>query len=133
MALGKRMCAGVDVWLNTPQKPHEASGTSGMKAAMNGVPSLSVLDGWWVEGHVEGVTGWSIGESWEKESHPERESMSLYDKLEYVILPMFYGRPTAYAKIMQSAITHNGSFFNAQRMMTQYTMNAYPTPRQILG
>ena len=126
MALAKLMCSGVDLWLNTPQKPHEASGTSGMKAAMNGVPSLSVLDGWWIEGHIEGVTGWSVGEGWEKESHPDRESMSLYDKLEYVILPMFYGRPTAYAQIMQWAITHNGSFFNAQRMMTQYMMNAYP-------
>ena len=133
MTLGKLMCAGVDLWLNTPQKPHEASGTSGMKAAMNGVPSLSVLDGWWIEGHVEGVTGWSIGEGWEKESNPERESTSLYDKLEYVILPMFYGRPTAYAQVMQSAITLNGSFFNAQRMMTQYMMNAYPSPSRIIG
>jgi starch phosphorylase len=133
MTLGKLMCAGVDLWLNTPQKPHEASGTSGMKAALNGVPSLSILDGWWVEGYVEGVTGWSIGESWEEESNQESESTSLYDKLEYVILPMFYGRPAAYAKVMQSAITLNGSFFNAQRMMTQYMMNAYPTPSKIIG
>jgi starch phosphorylase len=126
MTLAKLMCSGVDLWLNTPQKPHEASGTSGMKAAMNGVPSLSILDGWWIEGHIEGITGWSVGEGWEQESHPEYESISLYDKLEYVILPMFYGRPTAYAQVMQWAITHNGSFFNAQRMMTQYMMNAYP-------
>jgi starch phosphorylase len=131
MALAKLMCSGVDLWLNTPQKPHEASGTSGMKAALNGVPSLSILDGWWIEGHVEGVTGWSIGEGWEQESHPERESVSLYDKLEYVILPMFYGRPTAYAQVMRSAITLNGSFFNVQRMMTQYMMNAYPTVDRI--
>ena len=61
MALGKIICAGVDLWLNTPLRPQEASGTSGMKAALNGVPSLSVLDGWWIEGHVENVTGWSIG------------------------------------------------------------------------
>ena len=125
MALGKYLCAGVDLWLNSPQKPHEASGTSGMKAALNGVPSLSVLDGWWIEGHVEGVTGWSIGDDWEAESNPSKEIASLYDKLEYVILPMFYGRPTAYASIMRSVIALNASFFNAQRMMLQYLENAY--------
>jgi starch phosphorylase len=125
MALGKYLCAGVDLWLNSPQKPYEASGTSGMKAALNGVPSLSVLDGWWIEGHVEGVTGWSIGDDWELESDPSKEVASLYDKLEYVILPMFYGRPTAFADVMRSAIALNASFFNAQRMMLQYLENAY--------
>jgi starch phosphorylase len=129
MALGKYLCAGVDLWLNSPQKPHEASGTSGMKAALNGVPSLSVLDGWWIEGHVEGVTGWSIGDDWEPESNPSKEIASLYDKLEYVILPMFYGRPTAFAEVMQSVIALNASFFNAQRMLLQYVENAY----QLLG
>jgi starch phosphorylase len=125
MALAKYICAGVDLWLNTPQKPQEASGTSGMKAALNGVPSLSVLDGWWIEGHVEGVTGWSIGDSWEPESNPSAEIVSLYDKLESAILPMFYQRPHAYAEVMRSAIALNGSFFNAQRMMFQYLKNAY--------
>lgn len=125
IALAKYLCAGVDLWLNTPQKPREASGTSGMKAAMNGVPSLSVLDGWWIEGHIEGVTGWSIGDSWEKESNPQAESASLYDRLEHVILPMFYGRSTDFAKVMRSAIALNGSFFNAQRMIAQYAQNAY--------
>lgn len=125
MALGKYLCAGVDVWLNNPQKPYEASGTSGMKAALNGVPSLSVLDGWWIEGHVEGVTGWSIGDDWEAESNPGREVASLYDKLEYVIVPMFYSRPRAFARVMRSAIAINASFFNAQRMMLQYLENAY--------
>ena len=62
MALAQRLIAGVDVWLNTPEPPMEASGTSGMKAALNGVPSLSILDGWWIEGCIEGVTGWAIGE-----------------------------------------------------------------------
>ncbi len=125
MALGKYLCAGVDLWLNSPQKPHEASGTSGMKGALNGVPSLSVLDGWWIEGHVEGVTGWSIGDDWEAESNPAEEMVSLYDKLEYVILPLFYGRPTAFAGVMRSAIALNASFFNAQRMVLQYLDNAY--------
>jgi len=125
MALAKDLCAGVDLWLNTPQKPQEASGTSGMKAALNGVPSLSVLDGWWIEGHVEGVTGWSIGDNWETESNPSAEADSLYTKLESVILPMFYGNPRAYAEVMRSAIALNGSFFNSQRMMFQYLKNAY--------
>jgi starch phosphorylase len=117
MALAKYICSGVDLWLNTPLKPQEASGTSGMKAALNGVPSLSVLDGWWIEGHVEGITGWAIGESWEAESIPSAEVAFLYDKLESVILPMFYQDPCAYAAVMRSAIALNGSFFNAQRMI----------------
>ncbi|MDR7434973.1 MAG: alpha-glucan family phosphorylase [Armatimonadota bacterium] len=125
MELARYLVAGVDLWLNTPQKPHEASGTSGMKAALNGVPSLSVLDGWWIEGHVEGVTGWSIGESWELESDPSKEVASLYEKLERVILPMFYHRPEEYLRVMRSAIALNGSFFNAQRMLRQYMHNAY--------
>ena len=127
MDLAKHLCSGVDLWLNTPQKPQEASGTSGMKAALNGVPSLSILDGWWIEGHVEGVTGWSIGDSWKAESEVNEEVASLYDKLESVILPMFYERPHDYATIMRSAIAINGSFFNAQRMMFQYMRNAYAT------
>ncbi len=125
MEMGKSICAGVDVWLNTPQKPREASGTSGMKAALNGVPSLSVLDGWWIEGHVEGVTGWSIGDSWKAEIDPSGEISSLYGKLESVVLPMFYQQPRKYAEVMRSAIALNGSFFNAQRMMFQYLKNAY--------
>jgi starch phosphorylase len=82
MALGRVLCAGADVWLNTPQKPQEASGTGGMKAAVNGVPSLSILDGWWLEGWIEGVTGWAIGEDGGRPSDPAAEAASLYDKLE---------------------------------------------------
>lgn len=128
--LGGKMTAGVDLWLNTPQFPLEASGTSGMKAALNGVPSLSILDGWWVEGHIEGVTGWSIGEprrSVEQDPPAEsnKEAESLYWKLENVILPMFYKEPKAYIQIMQHAIAINGSFFNTQRMVQQYITDAY--------
>ena len=124
MTLAGQMVAGVDLWLNNPMKPLEASGTSGMKAAMNGVPSFSVLDGWWVEGHIEGVTGWSIGGA-DAEGEPERDAIDLYMKLERVILPLFYGLPFAYAEVMRSAIALNGSFFNTQRMVRQYVHNAY--------
>ncbi|MEX0803356.1 MAG: alpha-glucan family phosphorylase [Candidatus Binatia bacterium] len=125
MALGKMICAGVDVWLNTPLRPQEASGTSGMKAALNGVPSLSVLDGWWIEGHIEGVTGWSIGELNGAENDTTAEVNSLYQKLEEVILPLYYKTPEKFAQMMRSAVAFNGSFFNTQRMMFQYIRNAY--------
>jgi starch phosphorylase len=133
MALGHHICAGVDLWVNTPQKPREASGTSGMKAALNGVPSLSVLDGWWIEGHLEGVTGWSIGDSWRTASDSALEAASLYDKLEYVILPTYYNRPDVFAGIMGHCIALNGSFFNAQRMMAQYVQNAYAHASEAAG
>ena len=125
MALGKLVCSGVDVWLNTPLRPQEASGTSGMKAALNGVPSFSVLDGWWIEGHMEGVTGWSIGEANGQEMNSETEVRSLYDKFEQVILPLFYKDPDKFTQVMRSAVAINGSFFNTQRMMFQYLRNAY--------
>ncbi len=125
MALARKVCAGVDLWLNTPQKPHEASGTSGMKAALNGVPTFSILDGWWVEGHIEGVTGWSIDDAWQSEPDTGREAASLYDKLEQLIVPMYYREPQQFAGVMRSAIAVNGSYFNAQRMVRQYTQNAY--------
>jgi starch phosphorylase len=124
MSVAAQMVAGVDLWLNNPMKPLEASGTSGMKAALNGVPSFSVLDGWWVEGHVEGVTGWSIGGP-DAEGDPSRDAVDLYIKLERVILPLFYGLPFAYAEVMRAAIALNGSFFNTQRMVRQYIHNAY--------
>jgi glycogen phosphorylase len=125
MALGKLICSGVDVWLNTPLRPQEASGTSGMKAALNGVPSFSVLDGWWIEGHVEGVTGWSIGEPNGTDNDGEAEVESLYAKLEQVILPLFYKESDKFTRVMRSAIAINGSFFNTQRMVFQYLRNAY--------
>jgi starch phosphorylase len=125
MALARDLCAGVDLWLNTPQRPQEASGTSGMKAALNGVPSLSVLDGWWIEGHVEGVTGWAISDGQVLTEDATCDAASLYDKLECVILPMFYQRPTAFAEVRRSSIALNGAFFNTQRMIFQYLRNAY--------
>jgi starch phosphorylase len=128
MEIGKMMTAGVDVWLNTPLPPMEASGTSGMKAAVNGVPSLSVLDGWWIEGCIEGVTGWSIGprdgEMGEPRDH-SRDAVSLYDQLERIVVPLFYTRRDEYLEIMRHAIALNGSFFNAHRMLQQYVVKAY--------
>lgn len=123
--LARYLISGCDLWLNTPQKPLEASGTSGMKAAVNAMPQFSVLDGWWVEGHIEGVTGWAIGNTDEVESNPDKEIASMYDKLEKVIVPMFYKDPDAYTEIMRSAIALNGSYFNTQRMLHQYVVNAY--------
>ncbi len=117
--------SGVDLWLNTPQRPQEASGTSGMKAALNGVPSLSVLDGWWIEGHAEGATGWAIGAESDQPEERSDETASLYDKLEQTILPMFYGQPSRFTEVMRSTISLNGSFFNSQRMISQYVANAY--------
>jgi starch phosphorylase len=128
MELGKLMVAGVDVWLNTPQPPLEASGTSGMKAALNGVPSLSVLDGWWIEGCVEGVTGWSIGDGKAQPTEqPDsaRDAASLYDKLERMVIPLFYQRRDHFIDVMIHAISLNGSFFNAHRMMQEYLLKAY--------
>ena len=127
MRVASHLVAGVDLWVNTPHKPREASGTSGMKAALNGVPSLSVLDGWWIEGHIEGVTGWAIGDGWREESNDKVEAESLFDKLEYVVGPLFYGRPDDFARVMRYAIALNGSFFTAQRMLSQYVHNVYQT------
>ena len=128
MELGKMITAGVDVWLNTPQPPLEASGTSGMKAALNGVPSLSVLDGWWIEGCIEGVTGWSIGENergTEEASNRSKDASSLYDKLEQVIIPLFYHNRDRFIDVMLHSIALNGSFFNTHRMIQQYVLKAY--------
>ena len=126
--LGMMMVSGVDLWLNTPNPPLEASGTSGMKAAFNGVPSLSILDGWWIEGCIEGVTGWAIGEdgrSREGQGDSFKDADALYDKLEKVILPMFYDERERFINVMLHTIALNGSFFNTHRMMQQYVLNAY--------
>ncbi len=123
----KLLVSGVDIWLNTPQRPMEASGTSGMKAAHNGIPQFSTLDGWWIEGLIENVTGWGIGghpNSFKETSHQE-DVEDLYTKLEYVILPKFYNERDEWVEIMQHCIAINGSFFNTHRMVQQYVLNAY--------
>jgi glycogen phosphorylase len=125
LELGKLATSGVDVWLNTPQPPLEASGTSGMKAALNGVPSLSVLDGWWIEGHIEGVTGWSIGEDGREGAEWSADAGSLYKKLEEVVIPHYYRERERFIDVMRHAIAFNGSFFNTHRMIQQYVLKAY--------
>lgn len=136
LELGLLMTAGVDLWLNTPKPPKEASGTSGMKAALNGVPSLSVLDGWWVEGHIEGITGWSIGKmSTDLNGNHETaaDARRLYEKLEGAILPMFYQNRQQYIQIMRQAIALNGSFFHTQRMVQEYVLKAYFLEHSTVG
>ena len=129
MEIARMMISGCDLWLNTPLPPMEASGTSGMKAALNGVPSLSILDGWWVEGCIEGVTGWAIAnshqQSAEKLNKSNGEADILYSKLENIILPMYYHNRQEYIKVMRNAIAINGSFFNTERMINQYVTKAY--------
>ncbi len=123
LEIAQALTAGVDVWLNTPLRPLEASGTSGMKAAFNGVPQLSVLDGWWVEGCIEGVTGWAIGDS--SESKNSDDAQTLYQKLDQVVLPMYYGNPSGWIDVMKGAISKNACYFNSHRMMRRYATEAY--------
>ncbi len=120
LEVAKLLCSGCDLWLNTPIKPHEASGTSGMKAAVNGVPSLSTLDGWWIEGWFEGVTGWAIGGL-------ERgdDAAALYAALEERVLPCFYGEAMGYREVMRNAIALNGAFFHTERVVREYVRDAY--------
>ncbi len=133
MALGALLCAGVDLWLNTPVAPHEASGTSGMKAAVNGVPSLSVLDGWWVEGHIEGVTGWAIGSDRGPRAvageldgaDNAADAAEMHRVLREVVVPLYYGDSDGYAAVGRGAMALNGSFFTTQRMVSEYAEWAY--------
>jgi starch phosphorylase len=130
-----KIISGVDVWLNTPLRPLEASGTSGMKASHNGVMNFSVLDGWWIEGHIEGYTGWSIGPApTEKmqssdltdiKSADRRDAEDLYNKLEHTIIPLYYGDRHMWIRMMQNAIGKNAYYFNCHRMMRRYVTEAY--------
>ena len=130
MDMARQITSGVDVWLNTPQPPLEASGTSGMKSALNGIPSLSILDGWWIEGCIEGVTGWAIGQD---HSTSNEDSRFLLDKLEQVVLPIFYHERPRFMEIMRHAIALNGAFFNTHRMMQQYATKAYLSSGHLEG
>ncbi len=119
--LAAPLIAGCDIWLNTPLPPLEASGTSGMKAAINGVLNLSVLDGWWVEGCVDGVTGWSIASNGKEAS----DAGALYAKLRDVVLPLYYGDRQRWIWMMKQAISKIGPSFSSHRMMRRYVTEAY--------
>ncbi len=123
MDIALRLVSGTDVWLNTPLKPLEASGTSGMKAAFNAVPSLSILDGWWVEGCIEGVNGWSIGDTADTGSSQDQEA--LYRKLEGTVLPLYYENRPGWIAVMKGAISKSASYFESHRMMRRYVTEAY--------
>ena len=123
MDLALLMVSGSDVWINTPLRPLEASGTSGMKAAFNGVPQFSVLDGWWVEGCLEGVTGWAVGE--DAPTSNGHDAVDLYDKLEKLILPLWYEDRAGWISVMKGAISKNAAYFNSHRMMRRYATEAY--------
>ena len=122
MQLAARLVAGVDLWLNTPLPPLEASGTSGMKAALNGVVNCSVLDGWWIEACVEGVIGWSIGDG---TSVGEDTAADLYRKLEQTVLPLYYADAASWCAMMKQSIGNIASYFNTHRMMRRYATEAY--------
>jgi starch phosphorylase len=129
MRIALDIVSGVDVWLNTPMRPREASGTSGMKAAHNGVMNFSVLDGWWIEGHIEGYTGWSIGapptEISLVEANDAQDVEDLYDKLEKIIIPTYYDDRHTWIRMMENAIGKNAYYFNTHRMMRRYVTEAY--------
>ena len=129
MGIAQKLTSGVDVWLNTPMPPMEASGTSGMKAAHNGVINFSVLDGWWIEGCVEGLTGWAIGPSPDQalseDKRRKREIADIYSKLEYVIIPKFYQERDSWISLMRNSIGKVAYYFNTHRMMRRYATDAY--------
>ncbi|WP_250441773.1 alpha-glucan family phosphorylase [Caballeronia sp. AZ1_KS37] len=122
MRIAKALVSGCDIWLNTPLPPLEASGTSGMKAALNGVLNLSILDGWWIEACIEGVTGWGIDRPGDDE---HEHAQALYRKLSDVVLPLYYDEPGQWRRMMKQSIAHIASYFNSQRMMRRYASEAY--------
>ncbi len=123
MAAGT-IVAGVDVWMNTPTPPLEASGTSGMKAALNGVPNFSVLDGWWVEGCQEGINGWAIGEDG-GDGSDGAHAAAFYEKLERTVLPLFHTDRSGWCEVMKQAIATTGWQFSGNRLLGQYAREAY--------
>ena len=132
IAITRHLVAGADIWLNNPRPPLEASGTSGMKAALNGVPSLSTLDGWWIEGCVNGETGWVIGDEHEApekgpllDEYDVAHAESMYDTIEHTILPLYRRDRAGWIRVMKNAIALNGSYFTTQRMVSEYALRAY--------
>jgi starch phosphorylase len=129
MNLAAKMVSGVDIWLDTPIRPFEASGTSGMKAAHNGVVNFSVLDGWWIEGWIENITGWAIGpqpqESLYEEETRIAEINDIYNKLYYIIVPMYYDRKDEWFQLIKNSIGMIAYYFNSHRMMCRYVIRAY--------
>ncbi|MEX2222357.1 MAG: alpha-glucan family phosphorylase [Candidatus Rokuibacteriota bacterium] len=124
MGLGRLLTRGADVWLNTPRRPMEASGTSGMKAAMNGTLNLSVLDGWWPEGCEHGVTGWAIGDATIPADPDARDLRALYDTLEGDVLPAF-ADPARWTAMMRASIRMGVERFSAKRMVREYFARLY--------
>ena len=132
IAMSRYLISGVDVWLNNPRRPMEASGTSGQKASVNGVINFSVLDGWWAEGYTQN-NGWTIGSNQEYDSYEaqdQADSQSLYKTLEEKIIPTFYERdknnmPTKWIELMKNSIITTGGKYSTSRMLVDYTNNYY--------
>ncbi|MDP6033051.1 MAG: alpha-glucan family phosphorylase, partial [Candidatus Marinimicrobia bacterium] len=122
MWLGRMITSGVDVWLNTPLRPNEASGTSGMKATLNGIPNLSILDGWWAEGCADGVNGWAIGTP--DKPNDEADANHLFELLENEVIPTFYEQTDKWVALMKASIK-TGARFTAQRMIREYKEKYY--------
>ncbi len=132
MDMARKLVAGVDLWLNNPIRPHEASGTSGQKASLNGIPNCSILDGWWVEGY-NGKNGWAFGEQREyqnAELQAEADALALYAVLEQEIIPLYYDRdaqgiPHGWLRLMKEAIRTVAPEFSMRRMVKDYTERFY--------
>jgi starch phosphorylase len=134
--VGRAMVQGADVWLNNPRRPKEASGTSGMKVAMNGGLNLSILDGWWPEGY-NGENGWTIGQERDYNDpnvQDRDDALSLYERLEHDVIPLFFkhddsGRPTEWLKMAKAAIASCTPQFHSNRQVRDYVRNLYSAAR----